>query len=354
MLRALHAAADTGLTLTELVKATEVARATVENALAGLVEQGLAAEVTPDPDAPRRLGRPAKRYRFRAESGCVLGLDIGVHKALAIVCDLAGTVLGVRRTAMGPELTPDQRIAAARALGHRALRGAGQQTDAVRAVGVGTTGIVDTHHTVTISAVLPEWQGTNLASAFETTFGAPVVAGNDSKLAALGERWRGGATDARDVVYIHVGRRISAGILLDGTVLHGRHGAAGEIGVLPGSGWHNAHRRLLDRWGTPERLFDAARCDDPAAIKALDDFAADLVQGVAAVVLTVDPEAVVIGGGLSRAGELLLTPLRGRLAELCLFPVTVVASQLSDQAVAHGALRLALDGVENRLFSIEH
>ncbi|MFF1687771.1 MULTISPECIES: ROK family protein [unclassified Streptomyces] len=93
---------------------------------------------------------------------------------------------------------------------------------------------------------------------------------------------------------------------------------------------------------------------DGSSGEALDDFAAALVQGVAAVVLTVDPEAVVIGGGLSRAGELLLAPLRSRLAELCLFPVTVVASRLGDEAVAHGALRLALDGVENGLFAIEH
>jgi predicted NBD/HSP70 family sugar kinase len=108
---------------------------------------------------------------------------------------------------------------------------------------------------------------------------------------------------------------------------------------------------MLERWGTPEALFDAVRADEPAAVKALDDFAADLVQGIAAVVLSVDPEAVVIGGGLSRAGELLLTPLRARLAELCLFPVTVVASQLGDEAAAHGAVRLALDRVEERLFA---
>ncbi|NEB81293.1 ROK family protein, partial [Streptomyces sp. SID14478] len=202
-----------------------------------------------------------------------------------------------------------------------------------------------------VSSLLPGWSGTDLAAAFGDAYAAPVVAGNDSKLAALGERWRGGATDAEDVVYVHVGRRISAGILLGGTVLHGRHGAAGEIGVLPGSGWHTAHQRLLERWGTPEALFDAVRDDEPAAVQALDDFAADLVQGIAAVVLSVDPEAVVIGGGLSRAGELLLAPLRSRLAELCLFPVTVVASRLGDEAAAQGAVRLALDQVEAELFA---
>ncbi|NEB77235.1 ROK family protein, partial [Streptomyces sp. SID14478] len=110
VLRCLHTAAPSGLTLTELVQATAVARATVENALAGLLQQGLAAQSAPPAEEQRRLGRPARRYRFRAESGCVLGLDIGVHKALAVVCDLSGEVLTVRRAASGPGLTPAERI----------------------------------------------------------------------------------------------------------------------------------------------------------------------------------------------------------------------------------------------------
>ncbi|MFF3494818.1 ROK family protein [Streptomyces sp. NPDC002795] len=350
MLRALHTAGAPGLTLTELVRTTKVARATVENALAGLVEQNLAAEVLPDADASRQVGRPAKRYRFHAAAARVLGLDVGVHKVLAVVADLSGTVLGVRRTAVSPELSPEHRIAAARALGHRALRGAGEGP--LRAVGVGTTGIVAADHTVAISSQLPGWAGTDLAAPFQEGFGVPVVAGNDSKLAALGERWRGSARTMRDVVYVHVGRRISTGIVLGGTVLHGTHGAAGEIGQLPGSGWHSAHERLLARWGTPEALFAAVRARDTSAAQALDAFTADLVQGIAPVVLTVDPEAVVIGGGLSRAGDLLLEPLRARLAEVCLFPVAVVGSELGDEAVAHGAVRLALDTVEARLFRV--
>ncbi|MEB8339503.1 ROK family protein [Streptomyces endophyticus] len=350
MLRALHAAGPPGLTLTELVRSTEVARATVENALAGLVELHLAAEAEPDEDAPRQVGRPAKRYRFHAAAGRVLGLDVGVHKVLAVVADLSGTVLGVRRTAVSPELPPERRLAAARALGRRALRGTGEGP--VRAVGVGTTGIVTADHTVAVSSRLPGWAGTDLAADFREGFGAPVVAGNDSKLAALGERWRGSARTMRDVVYVHVGRRISTGIVLGGTVLHGTHGAAGEIGELPGSDWHRAHERLLARWGTPEALFAAVRERDRSAARALDSFIADLVQGIAPVVLTVDPEAVVIGGGLSRAGDVLLDPLRARLSEVTLFPVAVVGSELGDEAVAHGALRLALDTVEAQLFGM--
>ncbi|MFD1933213.1 MULTISPECIES: ROK family protein [Nonomuraea] len=73
---------------------------------------------------------------------------------------------------------------------------------------------------------------------------------------------------------------------------------------------------------------------------------------MAATVLTVDPQLVVIGGGLSQAGDLLAEPLRAELARLCLFPVQVETSILGDESVAMGAVRLALDRVEEELFSV--
>jgi predicted NBD/HSP70 family sugar kinase len=350
VLRALYDAGE--LTLTELVKATAVARNTVENALAGLVAQKWVEEVAPTADGPRQVGRPAKRYRFRGEAGCVLGLDIGVHKVLAIVADLRGTVLALHRTAVGPGHSPVERIAAARSLARRTLRSAARGVREVRATGIATTGVVSATGTVTVSGRMPEWEGTDLAAAFAGLFGDRVAVGNDSSLAAVGEQWRGVASAHQDVIYILAGHRIAAGVLLGGRLWAGRNGAAGEIGVLRGSGWHTAPGRLLDHWDSAEAVFDAVRAGDTRAERALADFTGDLAQGVAAMVLTVDPEQVVIGGGLSRAGELLLAPLRSRLGELCLFPVEVAASTLGDEAAALGGVRLALDAVERELFSL--
>ncbi|GAA1366847.1 ROK family transcriptional regulator [Streptomyces beijiangensis] len=363
MLRRLNAAAvlrvlyeAQSLTLTELVQSTAVTRATVENALAGLTEQSWVEEVAPDADGPRQVGRPAKRYRFRAEAGCVLGLDIGVHTVRAVVTDLKGEVLGVRHTAVTPGLPGAERIAAARVLGRRALRGCDRTTAEVRAVGIGTTGIVDASGKVTLSALLPDWAGTDLCAALAEPFDAPVVVGNDSKLAALGEHWKGAAAAARDVLYIHAGRGISAGMLIDAKVHAGRRGAAGEIGNLPASRWHTAPARLLgwtgEGQGDAEALFAAVRERDPRALRILEQYADDLVQGVAAMVLALDPELVVVGGGVARAGDLLLDPLRSRLDGLVLFPVEVVASTLGDRSVALGAVRLALDEVEKQLFEV--
>ncbi|MGC5411227.1 ROK family protein, partial [Streptomyces sp. DT225] len=231
--------------------------------------------------------RPARRYRFRTEAGCVLGLDIGMHKVLAMVTDLKGTALAVRQTAVSPALSPADRIAAARALGHRALRGAGLKASDLRAVGIGATGIVDAEGRVRLSSLLPEWTGTDLPGAFAEAFGTEVVAGNDTKLAALGEHWRGAATGVRDVLYVHAGRHISAGALIDGRVHAGRNGASAEIGNLPAARWHTAptHPRdwLGEGRGDAADLFTAVRAGDPGALALVVRYAADLVPGRAAL-----------------------------------------------------------------------
>ncbi|MFD9948894.1 ROK family protein [Nonomuraea sp. NPDC059023] len=358
VLRALHGAEE--LTLTQIVKMTSVSRATVEDVLAGL--PGLVEEVVPPPGGPRAVGRPAKRYRFRAEAGHVVGLDIGPHKVLAVTADLKGTIVDTRRSAVTPATDPAARIAAAKAVVRRSLRSAG--VSSVRALGVGTTGVVDPAvGKVVLSDRLPAWTGMDLRSALDGLAGGPVLVGNDTNLAAVAERWRGAAAGTDDVLCILVGRSIAAGLLIGGKLHQGRNGAAGEIGVMRAFGWYTALDRFLayaghdpDREGSArsaaERVFEAVRQGDEEAATIVRAFAQDLAKGIGAAVLTVDPELVVVGGGMSGAGELLAAPLRAALSEICLFPVRVEASTLGTESVALGAVRLALDHVEEELFGV--
>ncbi|WP_410583464.1 ROK family protein [Amycolatopsis sp. lyj-108] len=301
VLRALYAAEE--LTLAELVKASEVSRPTVEEIAADLGEQGLVEEVPLSPDAPRPVGRPAKRYRFRPEAGHVAGLEVGPHQALCLVADLRGKVVGRAKTGLTPEMAASDRLGAAR----RALGTAVEGHVNVRLLGVGTTGVVSGGKVVRDDR-LPGWTGVDLPAEFGG--GCPVLAGNDTKLSTLAEHWRGAAHGLDDVVYVHAGRTVSLGLLLGGKLHAGHHGAAGEIGALRRAG--------------------------------------GFVELVAATVLAVDPQLVVIGG----TGNPLMTPLRAELARLCLFPVRVETSTLGEDSVALGAVRLALSRVERELFSV--
>ncbi|WP_037319424.1 ROK family transcriptional regulator [Amycolatopsis orientalis] len=307
VLRALYAAEE--LTLAELVKASEVSRPTVEEIAADLGEQGLVEEVPLSPGAPRPVGRPAKRYRFRPEAGHVAGLEVGPHKALCLVADLRGDVVG----RAGADLTPDMPAPDRLGVAHRVLGAALDGRTNLRVLGVGTIGVVSGGKVVR-GARLPGWTGLDLPAEFGG--GCPVLAAGDTKLATLAEHWRGAARGIDDMVYVQAGRTVSLGLLLGGKLHSGHHDAAGEIGVL----------RRAGRYAFPDRF----------------------VELVAATVLTVDPQLVVIGG----ADDLLTTPLRAELARLCLFPVRVETSALGDDSVALGAVRLALSRVEHELFSV--
>jgi predicted NBD/HSP70 family sugar kinase len=167
---------------------------------------------------------------------------------------------------------------------------------------------------------------------------------NDSKLAALAETWRGVAKYASDLVFILSGLRTGAGLIIGGKLHRGFANAAGEIGALPAAGWSRAPEHLA-AWPTGGDIFAAARAGDRKAIAAIRRYVKDIAQGVSALVLTLDPELVVIGGGFSRSADMLIEPLRRELDRWCLRTPEIRISTLADEGVALGAAKLALDHV---------
>ncbi len=186
---------------------------------------------------------------------------------------------------------------------------------------------------------------------------------NDCKLAAVAERWRGAAQDADDIVYVLAGMRTGAGLILDGTLRRGFGGAAGEIGALKAVRWLAAPGHLQNCPGVPGDIhpndkvawvFERAREGDRDAKGALRRYVKDLAVGTAALVLALDPQVVVLGGGYSRSADLIIDPLLQELERLCLRVPEVRASNLGADSVALGALRVALDQVDAGLFADGH
>jgi predicted NBD/HSP70 family sugar kinase len=344
------------LTLTELARRTGLSRPSTEDVVQDLVAQEWVAEVLPLPGA---LGRPARRYRFRSDAGHVVGIDVGGHKVLAMVADLNGEVIASRRIAVRPETSQAKRLATVDEAAAGALRAASLTPDDVWAVSVASTGIVDRAGTVSYS-VVPNWTGVDLVGHLSTAYSCPVQAENDCRLAALAERWRGVATDSANMVYVLAGSRTGAGIIINGQLLRGSTGAAGEIGVLPAAGWSRAQEHLRGWSGLPGDLpeeetaphvFAAARAGDQGAVKAVEEYTKDLALGTSALILAVDPELVVVGGGFSRSADMLLEPLRHELTKLVLHLPQVRTSTLGDEGSALGAVRHSLDLVERLVFA---
>jgi predicted NBD/HSP70 family sugar kinase len=353
------------LTLTDLAHATELSRPTVEGVIEGLVDAGLATEAGEqhpgaDGHAARR-GRPARRFRFRAEAGHAIGVEIGSHRIAAVVSDLTGEIAGSVTQDVEEAAPPEERLAQAHTTVAELIRVNAVDCGSLRAVGVGTPGIVEADGTVRLSTALPGWTGLALGEKLrETAFGCPVIVENDANSAVVAERWQGAAEGAEDVVMVLVGLSPGAGSLIGGRLHRGSGGAAGEIGALHLLGREATPERLLSTTDEPlhpldetavARVFALARAGDERAERAVERFVQRLVHDVAALVLALDPELVVIGGWASGLDDV-LAPLRAELERYCLRPPRVALSVLGESAVATGALRLALDEVESELFSV--
>ncbi|MFF9815723.1 ROK family transcriptional regulator [Streptomyces sp. NPDC014006] len=348
-------------TLTEVTRVTGLSRPTVEGVVDDLIQAGLVVEKAAEEGTARRQGRPARRFRFRAEAGYLLGVEIGAHRVAALLADLDGRVVGAQAKDVEETAGADERLERLRTTVAELLRRAGVPRSSLRAVGVATPGIVEADGTVRLGTALPGWTGLRLGERLSRSFKCPVLVENDANAAAVAEHWKGAATESDDIVFVLAGLSPGAGALIGGRLHRGYGGAAGEIGAL----------HLLGREATPETLlsttdeplhpldeqavaavFTQAREGDRRARAAVDRFIQRLVHDVAALVLALDPELVVIGGWAAGLDGV-LAPLSKELSRYCLRPPKVTLSLLGEAAVATGALRLALDHVEEQLFAVD-
>ncbi|MEU4701761.1 ROK family transcriptional regulator [Nonomuraea dietziae] len=356
-IRALRGAGP--LTLSALAERTGLSRPSTKEVVDELAQVGWVEEVPPSPGT---MGRPARRYRFRANCGYLVGIDIGAHNVRAALADLDGQVLAETRQPALPGAPLDDRLAAIERAVSGCLTLSGKTVADLWTVAVGTTGIVTPDGRVAYSASVPSWTGLDLAGRLREMFPCEVLVENDSRLAALAESRRGVARGSRDVVFLHVARRMGAALIIDGRLHRGFGTAAGEIGMLPEMRWLRATDHLNECAIVPEETapedaagytLAAARSGDPVALDAVGRYLDDLAVGAAAMALLLDPEVVVLGGGFSRAADVLLEPLRERLERSCMRMPEVLASTLGEECVVLGAIDYAVDHLDRQHFTAD-
>jgi glucokinase len=264
-----------------------------------------------------------------------VGVDIGGSKVAVLVVDPSEAVVGRRLVPALPS-DPDAAIERIAAVVLEAVEDAGATLADVAAIGIGVPGRVDAATGDVTFAVNLGWQHLPLGRRLETALGVPIVVENDVRAAAVGLHLRQtfGATD--DLVYLGIGTGISAGVILDGRLHRGVRGLAGEIGhvvldpdgapcacglrgcfetIAAGAGIARAARdaivagptTLADHDDpTAADVFAAAEAGDALATAIVDRAGAAIARVVHELVLAYDVELVVLGGGVSRAGDALL------------------------------------------------
>jgi len=359
--------------VSDLVDQTGLSRPTIDAVADELIGLGWVAEAVSHPEGQR--GRPARRLVFRPDAGYVLGLDIGEHTIRCAVADLRGDIITEQRQEL-QGLDGPARLVVTRQIARTTLKTARLQLADLLGACVGCTGGIDPKTgEVLFTSAFPGLEQVKLRSIMQRSLGCPVVAENDCNLAVVAERWRGIATDTDDVVCVLASERMGAGIVIDGRLVRGHAGVAGEMPFLGAyeqesgaEGIAQLTRELATKAlangadgtlkelaaGEPHRIsaetvFAAARAGDPVAIDVIDRSLQHAGPAIAALALVLNPELIVIGGGIANAGELITEPLRRQLAHMARLPPRLEASTLGDHGVVIGAVRHALDDVEPRL-----
>ena len=376
------------MSVSELAASTELSRPTADAAMVDLVRLGLAVEVDGDAAeaSQRRRGRPARRFRFRADAGHVLGVDIGEEDVHVAVANLGGEIVAERARTVALDSSRRRRLTAVRAAVRSALSAVPTRSQALLVATAASPGIIDPESgRVSFCTAMPDWSDFDLAAPLRAWLGCPVLVENDANLAAVGETWCGVARECSNVVFFLLGSRIGAGLLVDGRLVRGHGGGAGELGFLDlweesrtvrgdlaresanlvadlvGWGGRLPSRSSLRQpdddaslsWGVEIRpVIESAVAGDRSARAALERFVASAGFGLVTMSFLLSPQLIVVGGGTA-ADEMLIEPLRAILDRLVrgkgALPSRLEASTLGTRAVVLGAVRHALEHVDSRL-----
>ncbi|MDQ4047404.1 MAG: ROK family protein [Actinomycetota bacterium] len=370
--------ASQAVTVTEVMQATGLTRATAISVCEDLTERGWIRELENQRAfGGYQKGRPARRFELNERAGYVLGMDVGIAKATVVVSDLRGNALGRSSQPFADaEIPAEERIAVIDRTAMMALHSVGASPDAVLAVCAGIAAPVDRNGDILVTQHFWGLFDVGLKSALKDLRGWTVLLENDANLAALGDRWRGAAAGVDDVVVILASERFGSGVIDDGRLLHGVGGGAGELAFLDmveGVGDTYGIATLARLWAAEalagkaktalrehaaegpeaEHVFAAAAAGDDVALSILERLADRMARVIAPVATVMNPELVVIGGAVANSAGVLLEDIAARLKKLTVTPPRLAVSPLGDSIVTVGAVRCALDYVEKNSLDLE-
>jgi predicted NBD/HSP70 family sugar kinase len=348
---------------TELARLSGLSKPTVFAALSTIERAGLVHATGQRTGVP---GPAAILYDVRPEAGFILGLDVGHEFLRGAVADLAGTVrsrLSVRTKAMGAMA----RVQGLADLATKLLGEAGISASQLAQTVLGSPGVYDPkREALTLTGRISGWDSPAVLAALRDEFGAELMIENDVDAAALAEREHGHGRDVESFAFVSVGTGIGMGLVIDGKLRHGFHGVAGEIAYLPfteGSGSDDrdarkrgsfdasataaavvraARRAGVRGASSAEKVFAAAARGDSVAAEIVAEQALLVAKAVCTVITVVDPEVIVLGGGIGQAPGF-LDAVVDRLRRLAPVMPEVKMSVLGADTVVAGCIAAGLD-----------
>jgi predicted NBD/HSP70 family sugar kinase len=351
----------------EIARESDLQRSTISAIVEALAAEGLVEEVG---EGESTGGRRPTLLRLRTKEAIAIGVAITPTCTTVATSDLAGRIIEQKQFLTDPD--PDNTLTKVIGLVREfSVRNKGS----IEAVGVSLPGLVDPSTGTAVYVPYFKWRDIPIAKTISTAFGLPVIIDNDANAVALAELWFGRpeVSDARDFILVFVAEGVGTGIIFDGQVYRGQHGAAGEFGhMVVGTQapvpcscgnrdcWEafsseraalarhqklsgDEHGALIDF----RELVDRALCGEKNATAALVETAHYLGIGISNLVVGFSPEAVVVGGEITRAWPLVEDALKETIEHSVrrgLPSATILPSTLGENPVLRGALSLVLAG----------
>jgi len=352
---------------TEIGEHTGLSKPTILNVIETLQLGGLIRSSTPNTG---NVGRAPVMFEHDPSIGYVLGVDLGGSKVSVAVATIDGHVLGEHEeptTRDGAEAL----LAQLERLLKSVVRNSSATWKRVLSITIGSPGVVGPDGTVDLASNIPGLDALALGDSLSARVKRPVVVENDVNIAALGELARGATSHCRNFVVLAIGTGIGAGIVINRQLVRGSSGRAGEISYMPigadprspdaqqrgalevaaaGSAVTQLLQAALRDLPTRRRegcdlhesssareVYDAARNGDPIAIAVVAHHTEVIAEAILALAATLDPEVVVLAGGIGSNPEL-LGHVRRAVALVAPFPIEVTTTSLGARAGLIGAV----------------
>lgn len=364
----------------EVADQLHLSKPTVSALVEELLQENWLKEVGPG-SAGLAGGRKPIQLVFNSRAAHVIGIDMGGTKVRTGICDLIGQPLAVDEFP-----TQTQKKTLLKALKQnvdKLLKNAALKPDDILGMGIGAPGMTDADRGVVIDAPSLSWSQYPLKKEAEALFPWPVMVDNDVNVAVLGEQWLGAAKGMKHVVLISIGTGVGCGMLINGQLYRGATWAAGEIGYMvtdmakarsadlppPHEGYGFLEQYVggagivqsmkQEMKGQPEPLFpnnfsakdvfQKAKDGDQAAVKVIDEVIDHIGFAVANMISIINPEVVLLGGGISRSADWFLPRIQKTIQDFASVSAPVLPTALGENLGVVGAVSLVLRETESVL-----
>jgi len=359
----------------EISRQLDLSRSTVTEIVKELIPTGLVAEVG---NGESSGGRKPILLEFQDDAKVILGIDIGATHVSVAMTNLRGKLLlwkerdfPVREDSEGTHKLIDE-------LCNECLSSLNHGSEMLLSIGVSVPSPVDPIRPEYLSeTIIPAWHGKSGLERLREKYGVPVYLDNDANLGALAEHWWGAGKGVNDLIYIKISNGIGAGYILGGKLYRGSKGIAGEMSHMPidpngrlcGCGLRGCLATVLSAWALKERvnvlsvlypqsilaegdpsiidIESAALYGDPLAMQVVAEATDYLTSAITSLVNLMNPAMIILGGSLSRLGDLVINPIQERINSTALVKdlskTKLKQSELEPKGIAIGAATLAIE-----------